>query len=261
MASSASTLLDELPRLRRFACLLTGSRRVGDDLLRQSLQAYVAGSTDDLPPGGGVLRLLADLAAATPSQGPSTRGPAASAVPVADEDRLAENLLILPLGQRLAVLLVGVHGLAYGQAARIAGVSEFEIRRDLMAGRRLLLRRSLPPVLVIENERLVGEHIAGILEDMGHRVSGPACTGAEALALARADRPSLILADIDLGDGASGIVVGREIVRLTQAKLIYVTGFPSRVIMEQSRGDNAMVLAKPFAPESLRVAVNRAMVA
>jgi CheY-like chemotaxis protein len=53
--------------------------------------------------------------------------------------------------------------------------------------------------------------IEALVESLGHRVIGVARTHTEAIALARQKRPGLILADIQLADGSSGLDAVNEL--------------------------------------------------
>ena len=78
-------------------------------------------------------------------------------------------------------------------------------------------------VLVIEDHRLFADLMRWTVERLGMAVVGMAATEPEALALADAERPDLVLVDIGL-PGADGLVVGREIHRrLPAAKVVAVT--------------------------------------
>ena len=50
-----------------------------------------------------------------------------------------------------------------------------------------------------------------MVESLGHRVVGTARTHAEAMALFNKTRPKMVLADIQLADGSSGIDAVNEI--------------------------------------------------
>jgi two-component system, NarL family, nitrate/nitrite response regulator NarL len=79
-----------------------------------------------------------------------------------------------------------------------------------------------PTVLIVDDHRLFAEAITWALERLGMRVV-LASNAEEALDATRRHRPSLVLLDIGL-PGASGLSVGKEILRLTpDAKVVAVT--------------------------------------
>jgi DNA-binding NtrC family response regulator len=60
-------------------------------------------------------------------------------------------------------------------------------------------------VLVVEDEVLIADYIALELEDAGHEVIGTPATAAEALAIVSDRSPDLVLCDISLRGGRTGI--------------------------------------------------------
>jgi CheY-like chemotaxis protein len=86
-------------------------------------------------------------------------------------------------------------------------------------------RQTAASVLIIEDEHVIAMDLARIVEEMGHHLCGTASREKEAIDLAERTRPNLVLADIQLKDGDSGIQAVREILRRIDAPVIFVTGF------------------------------------
>src|SRR5262249_60656027 len=84
-----------------------------------------------------------------------------------------------------------------------------------------------------------------LMEGLGHRVVGIARTHAEAVALAKAKRPGLILADIQLADGSSGLDAVNELLATFEVPVIFITAYPERFLTGQ-RPEPALLIAKPF---------------
>lgn len=139
-------LLDALPMLRRYARGLVGSSSMGDRLIEQCLCAYCDGhfSVDLTRPALGLFRLFHDhLAKERLRQQPILGLPRRpSDLPVA--------VLILPQGERVAVLLTRTMGFTYAEAAEIVRLPETEVRRRTLSGMRRLVRLTsrgaAPPV-------------------------------------------------------------------------------------------------------------------
>ena len=109
-------------------------------------------------------------------------------------------------------------------------------------------------LLIIEDEALVAMLVEDALTLHGHRVIGIADTVASALALAEAERPDLVLCDVKLADGDSG---------LTAAQLLAHRGIPSVFLSGNcpERGGHPLVIgciAKPFRAGTLGAAVRAA---
>jgi DNA-binding NtrC family response regulator len=112
------------------------------------------------------------------------------------------------------------------------------------------------PVLIIEDETIIATDIALTLNDLGYETVGPARTHDEALALGVETKPRIIIADIKLSDGTSGIVAVDEILKSIDACVIFVTGAPEFV--SAKRAGPCLVVSKPFSPDSLESAVAEA---
>jgi CheY-like chemotaxis protein len=114
-------------------------------------------------------------------------------------------------------------------------------------------------VLVIEDEAIIAMDIAAIVEGMGHTVTGNARTHTEAVAMAAADRPDLILADIQLADNSSGVEAVNEILaQFGEIPVIFITAFPERLLTGE-RPEPAFLINKPYTEEQVRSAVSQAM--
>jgi CheY-like chemotaxis protein len=119
-------------------------------------------------------------------------------------------------------------------------------------------------ILIIEDEPVIAMDIAGIIRQAGHRVLGIATTRDEAVAMARATSPGLILADIKLADASSGIKAVDDIVdsRLAERPgggpipVIFITAFPERLLNDE-RVEPSLLITKPFSEHLLRVAIAR----
>ena len=95
-------------------------------------------------------------------------------------------------------------------------------------------------------------------ESLGHKVAGIARTEAEALRLASTKRPGLVLADIQLADGSSGIDAVNKMLRNFQVPVIFITAFPERLLTGE-RPEPAFLITKPFMPETVKAAVAQAL--
>ena len=84
-------------------------------------------------------------------------------------------------------------------------------------------------VLIIEDESIIAADLAYIVEQLGLCVFGVAKTCAEAIALARLAPVSLILSDVKLADGSSGITAVEAILEEQNAAVIFVTASPQLV--------------------------------
>ncbi|MGJ0509397.1 MAG: response regulator [Methylocystis sp.] len=111
--------------------------------------------------------------------------------------------------------------------------------------------------LIIEDEAIVAADIELTLHDRGYITVGPARTHNEALALGVEAKPRIIIADIVLSDGTSGFKAVDEILKSTDACVIFVTGDPDLAKVVEKAGP-CLIVSKPFCPESLEAAIAEA---
>ena len=113
-------------------------------------------------------------------------------------------------------------------------------------------------VLIIEDEPLIAMDIEQMVESLGHRVVGTARTHKEAAALFGKTHPKLVLADIQLADGSSGIDAVNEILQSTSLPVIFITAFPERLLTGE-RPEPAFLVTKPFNPEMVKALISQAL--
>jgi CheY-like chemotaxis protein len=116
-------------------------------------------------------------------------------------------------------------------------------------------RRALD-VLVVEDESIIAKDLELIVSDLGHRVVGPARTHEEALSLALKARPAVVVADVKLADGSSGIMAVDEMLKSIDAAVIFVTAVPQW--LQTGELEPVLVIPKPYSSEEVKAAVARA---
>ncbi len=257
MRYAPELIVNELPYLRRYARALTGSQQRGDRYVRVCLETLLAepgrlGSEEDLRTG--LFRIFHDVWRTVDSV-VAEDGTQPAADPLV---RMERGLALLPSRERQLLLLVSLEGFSLAEAARILGIGEEQARRDLEAARADIMQQASTRVLIIEDEPLIAMDIAQIVLDLGHTVCGTAVRKDEALAVARAQRPGLVLADIQLQDGDSGIETVREILRSLDVPVVFVTGFPERLLTGESL-EPAFLVTKPFDADTLKAAIGQAL--
>ena len=146
---------------------------------------------------------------------------------------------------RQAFLLVALEGFSEDDAAKILDCDLATLRGLVEEFGRELAAEIATDVLIIEDETFIAMDIEALVESLGHRVIGVARTHSEAVALARQKRPGLILADIQLADGSSGLDAVNELLASFEVPVIFITAYPERFLTGQ-RPEPAFLIAKPF---------------
>src|SRR5690606_31064706 len=160
---------------------------------------------------------------------------------------------------REALLLRTIEELRYDQIARVMDINQSEAEELVGIALNEMSSAVAGRVMVIEDETIIAMDLRGIAQAMGHEVTGIARTHSAALELAGKERPDLILADIQLADGSSGIDAVNDLLRdLGEVPVIFITAFPDR-LLTGDRPEPAFLISKPYSEEQVRSAVSQAM--
>ena len=225
--SIAATVAPELPMLRRFARLLAGSQSQRRRLCRGD-------------PGGAERRPeRVPFATAAPASFvqdlPAIVGFDAPAGDLSDVDYDPANAAERNLGAitplpRQAFLLRTVEGFALADVAAILDKSPDEVADLIAQAGREIADQVATDVLIIEDEPIIAFDIEAMVQELGHDVTGIARTHREAIESMRKRRPGLVLADILLADGSSGLDAVNEILASIDVPVIFITAFPERLL-------------------------------
>lgn len=250
----SDALARHLPSLRRHARALTGSQTAGDDLALQTLQAVIdspqavrlASSLDV-----GFFQVFAKIWAQSGHHaGNAEEGPAAQA---------QTHLQVVEPLARQALLLRSIENFTLPQIAEIIDVTQFDVADLIMTAHGEIQNTLRGRIMVIEDEAIIAMDLHDIVTSMGHDVTGAAATFEQAVALAASQKPDLILSDIQLADGSSGIDAVETILGAAGSiPVIFITAFPERLLTGQRR-EPAFVITKPYGEEQIQSAVGQAM--
>ena len=247
------SLAPHLPYLRRYARALTGSQMSGDGCVRATLSALAAGKSElpsDLAHRVALYRAfhLIWIGSGDDATGSSAGGPSSP----------DEKLHSLPAMGRAALLLTAVEGFSLSETGRILDVTPGAVEQLIVEAQRSIERQLASRVLIIEDESIIALDLENLVVDLGHRVVGLAATRDEAVAKARSQKPGLILADINLGEGGSGIDAVAEILRSFDIPVIFITAYPERLLTGE-RPEPTYLITKPFLPETVQATIGQAL--
>ena len=113
-------------------------------------------------------------------------------------------------------------------------------------------------VLIIEDEPLIALDLRGLVEELGHRSSRWRAPIRRRSRPYRRTPPGLILADIQLADGSSGLEAVNEILGSLSTPVIFVTAYPERFLTGEPP-EPAFLIAKPFSVDSLKAIISQAL--
>ncbi|HEY1561109.1 MAG TPA: response regulator, partial [Caulobacteraceae bacterium] len=169
-----------------------------------------------------------------------------------------DRLMRITPKSRQAFLLTALEGFTPLEAAQILNVPFDEIEELIGKAQTEIDAELATDVLIIEDEPVIAADIAALVRELGHRVSQIAATRAEAAEAAKAEAPGLVLADIQLADGSSGIDAVRDILSEVDTPVIFITAFPERLLTGE-RPEPTFLITKPFQPETVKAAIGQAL--
>lgn len=252
--SIAKEIAPHLPYLRRFARALSGTQTSGDAYVVATLEALVADPASfprDVAPKLGLYRIFLQLW--------SSVGLNDKATPQdAERSAVERNLDALTPRPRQAFLLRTVEGFPIEEVGEIMMISTADAAALVQSAGQEIAEQVATDVLIIEDEPIIALDIETMVEELGHRVTGVARTHREAIALVAKKRPGLVLADIQLADGSSGLDAVNEILGSIDVPVIFITAYPER-LLTGDRPEPAFLITKPFQPEAVKAAISQAL--
>lgn len=244
-----------LPYLRRYARALSGSQASGDAYVAATLEALAqdpAMLDSEASARIALYRLFTKIWNSVTVNGMPTAG---AAGPHRAVERHLAQIAPMP---RQAFLLIALEGFSEEDVAEILDVDVQTLRQLVDESGRELAEEIATDVLIIEDETFIALDLEGLVESLGHHVLGVARTHREAVALAKARRPGIILADIELADGSSGLDAVNEILRSFEVPVIFITAYPERFLTGE-RPEPAFLIAKPFQTTTVSAVLSQAL--
>ncbi|MBI1182328.1 MAG: response regulator [Alphaproteobacteria bacterium] len=254
--SLASDLAPHLSYLRRYARALTGSQTHGDAYVRACRETIVA-APEEFPQRLGAKVGLYKVFHAI-------WGTAHVDAPVDVDDlprperRLQRQLGALTPVSRQVLLLTAMEGFAENEAAEIVGLEPDEIGELIEAALADIQQQSRTKVLIIEDEPAISLDLAALVTELGHEVSAIAMTRQQAVKAAREYKPGLVLADIQLADGSSGLDAVKDILTQVEVPVIFITAFPERLLTGE-RPEPTFLITKPFDHRTVQATISQAL--
>jgi CheY-like chemotaxis protein len=249
-------LAPHLPYIRRYARALTGDQRTGDNYVRVALEALAAGekSLDTrLTPRVALYHVFHAIWCSSGAQ----LEPAEEEAPQRAEDA-AHRLLRIAPRSRQAFLLTALEGFTPSETSQILDTDFEDVERLIAEAQAEIDAELATDVLIIEDEPVIAADIEGLVRDLGHDVVDIAATRKEASEAALRRRPGLVLADIQLADGSSGIDAVKDILGRFDVPVIFITAFPERLLTGE-RPEPTFLITKPFQPETVKAAIGQAL--
>jgi CheY-like chemotaxis protein/DNA-directed RNA polymerase specialized sigma24 family protein len=251
--SLSAIIAPQLPYLRRYARALSGSQTSGDTYVVAMLETLIEDPSLfdlSLDPRTAVYKAFSRIWNSVPLNISGDR----QAFGAGAEKRL-ENITPLP---RQAFLLTAVEGFSADEAAHALDVNPVTFARLVEAAGREINAQVATSVLIIEDEPIIAMDLEQLIKGLGHQLAGRAQTRDEAVELAERHKPGLVLSDIRLADGSSGIDAVRDILKSFAVPAIFITAYPESLLTGE-RPEPTFLIAKPFEADMVRAVISQAL--
>ncbi|WP_339873583.1 response regulator [uncultured Brevundimonas sp.] len=252
--SLLARLAPHLPYVRRYARALTGDQTTGDNYVRVALEALAAGERQlppEMSPRVALYHVFHAIWASTGARLEDGSG-------MDNGDDASRRLMRIAPRSRQAFLLTALEGFTPSEAAQVLGSDAHDVERLIGEAQAEIDAELATDVLIIEDEAIISADIESLVTELGHRVTGIATTHDEAVDAVARQRPGLVLADIQLADGSSGIDAVKDILKRVDVPVIFITAFPERLLTGE-RPEPTFLITKPFQPETVKAAISQAL--
>ena len=254
--SRSASITPQLPYLRRFARALTGSQSSGDAYTAATLEAIINGA--DFPTESQATKRLLftvfiRIWSSMPINHKADHSPASAPLDAADRTLAA----VAPL-PRMAFLLRSLEGFDTQSVAEMLDCSVKKVEELVERAGREIAAQLSTDVLIIEDEPIIAMDLEALVNDLGHRVIKIARTRKEAVAAIKDSSPGLVLADIQLADGSSGLDAVNEIIIGCPVPVVFITAHPERLLTGE-RPEPVFLITKPFRNETVTAIISQAL--
>ena len=245
-----------LPRLRRYARALTGSQPQGDALVRLMLEEALTNPARRAALQGGrisLYRAFTELWNRQAQPAPHPETPASGA-----EAAAQSSLAPITPRSRQALLLTALEEFSTAETASIMGTTAHEVAELVHQAMEDIDRAASTEVLIIEDEPLIAMQLEEIVRAQGHSVYATAATRTQAVQTLTKGHPGLVLADIQLADGSSGLDAVEDILSIAEVPVVFVTAYPERLLSGERR-EPTWLVTKPCTVAALQAAMAQAL--
>jgi len=250
----AKMIAPHLPYLRRYARALTGKQSSGDAYVRATLETLLEDKAQLSAGASPKIALYRAFHAVWGSSVADHDHDQASLSKMTPDMRLQA----LPPRNREALLLTAVEGFSAAEAGDILGLDAAGVQAAIVEAQSAIEAELATNVLIIEDEPIIALDLEALVKDLGHDIAGVAATRDEAVALAKSSKPGLVLADVRLADGSSGIDAASDILSAFDVPVIFITAYPERLLSGE-RPEPAYLITKPFLAETVKATIGQAL--
>jgi CheY-like chemotaxis protein len=254
--SISQAISAHIPYLRRFSRALSGDQSGGDAYVLATLEAIVADPSafsDQADIRTTLYKVFLKVWSSVAINNHVDQLDFSK-----DEEGARRNLEAISLRPRIAFLLSSLEGFETDEVARALDCTPAEATSLIDAAGKEIANQIRTDVLIIEDEPFIALDLQTLVEDLGHKVVNVARTHREAVEAVKDGRPGLILADIQLADGSSGLEAVNQILDSFSVPVIFITAYPER-FLTGTPPEPAFLITKPFSVDSLKAVISQAL--
>jgi CheY-like chemotaxis protein len=250
----SQAIAPHIPSLRRFARIMSGSQKSGDTYIVTLLEELVSNPgtfPTDLPPKLGLYYMFLKI----------WNSISLNHFPGLSEDRneIIRKIDKLTPRPRQAFILMTVEGFDAEEIAKILEVPLAEVSNLVKtADNEIKIQLDPADILIIEDDELIAMQLKDLVLNLGHHVVGVARTRQEAVKIMKDRRLDLVLSDIQLADGSSGLDAVNDILRDIKVPVIFITGHPE-MFLTGNKPEPAFLISKPFDERSVQAVIGQAL--
>ncbi len=248
-------LASHLPHLRRFARALSGNQASGDAYVASLLELLIEDPSQldaDLDTRTAFYRAFLRIWNSIEVNGKTDPAGLERDAPV---DRRLGQMTPKP---RQAFLLCAAEDFSTEEAAKVLDVPRAELEALLDTAGREIAQQIATNVLIIEDEPMIAFDLEGVVESLGHSVVAIARTRKDAVKAAEQGRPGLVLADIQLADGTSGVNAVNDLLEFLEVPVVFITAYPERLLTGK-RPEPTFLIRKPYRAEDVKAVISQAL--
>ena len=249
----SGSIATHLPYLRRFARALTGSQGSGDAYAVATLEAIAEDGGHASVSKQSLFHVFLKIWKSVPVNQQAV--PASDNPTIRAADRTLEALTPLP---RVVFLLRSLEGFSTGEISEILDLTADEVQGLLDSAGREIASQLRTNVLIIEDEPIIAMDLEAMVNELGHSVLRVTRTRREAVAAIKDGEPGLVLADIQLADGSSGLDAVNEILATCEVPVVFITAYPERLLTGE-RPEPTFLITKPFRPDTVKAVISQAL--
>jgi DNA-directed RNA polymerase specialized sigma24 family protein len=251
--SISKAVAPHIPYLRRFARALSGTQRAGDAHVVATLEAIVAEPAcidSKLDPKIALYKLFLRQWRGLPLNMQADAAP--------EGESAAARIAAIPPEPRIAFLLHALDSFSAADIAATLDCPEPQAKELIEEAAREISAQLHTSVLIIEDDPMIAADLRALVEQLGHEVTTIARTHGEAVRAAIQKRPGMILSDIQLADGSSGIDAVNDILGSLEVPVIFITGYPE-LFLTGAAPEPAFLITKPFTRDEVKAVISQAL--